>query len=573
MDNENQFDDERRFIRFWIIAGVAAAMVLALAVFPGRSVYRHLKEKHSAAQAQVFYSKGDYTNAWLSARQTWLLNSNNVQACFIMAKVSDLAHSPATLDWCLRLVKLFPAITNQLLLADVGLRYQGPPFLLTSQALGDLSASAAGLPDFHILSARLDLSLNRTADAEAQFEEVCRLEPTNQLFQLNLAVVRLASTNAASANDARAKLKQYSTDAKLGLPALRSLITDRVTHNDDEGALNYSTQLLANAQATLSDRLQNLGMLKRLHSPALAVQLNAVQRDAAPHAAMAAQTASWMQSNGFLSETVGWLKTLPASVQTQTPVRLAFVDCFLNTTNWQGLRNLTASGDWGEMDFLRLAFSSHAWNELGEPLMADGHWRSAISEAGERLGALTALLELANRWDMPRAREDLLRRIVQRFPDARWAQDSLAQIYFQAGNTVGLYQLYLNQLPRSPKNMALKSNLAATALLLKTNLAQAYKWATEIYADAPTNAHVVSTYAYALHLQSRDQEGVAAFQMVKAAELEQRSVALYYGVLISATGKTSEAAPYLQIARTNSQLLPEEKQLLAEMDKMNRMRQ
>jgi predicted Zn-dependent protease len=563
-------DDENRFLKYWIIAGVI--VVLALMVFPGRSVYRHLKVKHSVAKAQVFFSKGDYRNAWLSARQALLVNSNNFQACLIMAKLSDAAHSPATLDWCQRVVKLSPAITNKLLLASAGLRYQGPPYPLTSQVLDDLSATAAGVPDFHIVSAELDLSLHRMADAETQFEAACQLEPTNRLFQLNLAVIRLGSTNNASADDARAKLNQFSTDANLGPSALRSLIADRLLHNDASGALNYSTQLLANAQATLNDRLQQLGILKRLQSSALATQLNALQRDAATNAAMAAQTASWMEANGFVSDTVSWLKTLPASIQTQTPVRLAFVDCCLNTTNWQGLRNLTSSGDWGEMDFLRLAFSSHAWSELGEPLMADGHWRSAVSEAGERLGALTALLELANRWQLPRAREDLLWRILRRFPDARWAQDSLERLYFDAGNTAGLYQLSLKQLPRSPQNVGLKNNLAATALLLKTNLTQACQWAAEIYAEAPTNAHVVSTYAYALHLQGRNQEGLAALQKLKPSQLEQRSLALYYGVLLSATGKASEAAPYLQIARTKGQLLPEEKQLLAETDKMNQMK-
>jgi hypothetical protein len=279
-----------------------------------------------------------------------------------------------------------------------------------------------------------------------------------------------------------------------------------------------------------------------------------------------------MEANGFLSETAGWLKTLPANIQTQPPVRLAFMDCYLASTNWLGLRTLTAKGDWGEIDYLRLALLSHAWSELGEPLVADGHWRSSVSEAGERLGALTALLELANRWQLPRAREDLLWRILRRFPDARWAQDSLERFYFDAGNTAGLYQLYLKQLPRSPRNETLKNNLAATALLLKTNLTQACQWASEVYAKAPTNADVVCTYAYALHLQGRNQEGLAALQKLEPSQLEHRSVALYYGVLLSATGRASEAAPYLQITRTNSHLLPEEKQLLVEMDKMKQMK-
>lgn len=558
-------DDENRFLKYWIVAGVV--MVLALAVFPGRSVYRHFKEKHSVAEARGFFAKGDYRNAWLSVRQALLVNSNNVQACLIMAELSDAAHSPATLDWCQRLVKLSPAITNKLLLASVGLRYQGPPYPLTSQVLDDLSASAAGVPGFHIVSAELDLSLHRMAEAETQFEAASKLEPTNRLFQLNLAVIRLGSTNSTAADDARAKLKQFSSDANLGPPALRSLIADRLLHDDASGALDYSTQLLANAQATLNDRLQNLGILKRVQSSALATQLNALQRDATTNAAMAAQTASWMEANGFLSETVSWLKTLPAKIQTQTPVRLAFVDCYLNTTNWQGLRNLTSSGDWGEMDFLRLAFSSRAWSEFGEPLVADGHWRSAVNEAGARLGALTTLLELANRWQLPRAREDLLWRILQRFPDARWAQDSLERFYFDAGNTTGLYQLYSKQLPRSPRNVALKNNLAATALLLKTNLTQACQWAAEVYAQKTNDPVIVSTYAYALYLQGRNQEGLAALQKLKPSQLEQRSAALYYGVLLRAAGQTNEAARFLSLAQTQGSLLPEEKQLLAETTK------
>jgi predicted Zn-dependent protease len=563
-------DEENRFLKFWIIGGVI--VILALAVFPGRSVYRHLKEKRGVAQARVFLARGDYRSAWLSVRRALLVNSNNVEACFIMAELDDEMHSPATLDWCQRLVKLSPALTNKLLLASTGLRYQGPPFPITSQVLDDLSATAAtNVPDFHIVSAEMDLGLHRMAEAETQFEAASRLEPTNRLFQLNLAVIRLTSTNTADADDARAKLKAFSTDAKLALPALRSLVADRLMHNDAAGALDYSSQLLTNAQATLTDRLQQFGILKRLQSPALTARLNALQRDAATNAAMAAQTASWMESNGFLPETAAWLNTLSANLQTQTPVRLAFVDCYLNTTNWLALRNLTANGDWEEMDFLRLAFSSHAWSRLGEPLMADGRWRSALSEAGERLGALTSLLELANRWQLPREREDLLWRIAREFPEARWAQDTLERIYFDAGNTAGLYQLYLKQLSRSPQNAALKNNLAATALLLKTNFTQACLWSAEAYAQIPTNADVVSTYAYALHLQGHDPEGLAVLQKLKPAQLAQPSAALYYGLLLSATGKTGDAAPYFQIAKTQGHLLPEEKDLLPKMDKTNQM--
>jgi predicted Zn-dependent protease len=182
---------------------------------------------------------------------------------------------------------------------------------------------------------------------------------------------------------------------------------------------------------------------------------------------------------------------------------------------------------------------------------------------------LAALLELANRWQLPRAQQDLLWRIIRGFPDARWAQSTLEHLYLDAGNTAGLYQLYLTLLPRYPQNVLLKNNLATAALVLKTNVPNACQWAAEIYAQAPTNADVVCTYAYALHLQGRNKEGLGVLQKLKPSQLEQPSIALYYSVLLSATGKASEAAPYLQIARTKGRLLPEEKQLLTDTDKIN----
>ncbi len=554
-------DEENRHLKIWIAAG--AAIVIALAVFPGRSAYRHIKEMHSAAQAQTFFAKGDYRNAFLSARQALLINSNNIPACRVMVGLEDAAHSPATLDWCQRLAQLSPAITNQLLLASVGLRYQSPPYPLTTQVLGDLSETAANLPEFHILSAELDLSLHRAGDAESQFEMACRLEPANRLFQLNLAVVRLSLTNAASATAARAKLKEFCSDTNLAPAALRSLMADCLIHDDVAGALEFSKQLLAIPQAALNDRLQNLDILKRLQSPGFAAQLSAVQHASATNAIMAAQVASWMEANGFLPQTVQWLTNLPPAMQTQTPVRLALVDCHLNGTNWLALRTYTANGDWGDADFLRLAFLSHSWTELGESLMASGNWSSAVSSAGGRLGALNALLGLADRWGMANEQVNLLHRIVQRFPDAVWAQQDLEQIYYASGNTRALYQCCSELLPFSPKNLDLKNNLAATALLLKTNLTEAFRLAAEVHAGQTNNPSFVTTYAYALHLQGRTRDGVAAMETLNSASLERPSTALYYGVMLSALGQNARAAPFLALAQKDRQLLPEEKQLLA----------
>ena len=135
--------------------------------------------------------------------------------------------------------------------------------------------------------------------------------------------------------------------------------------------------------------------------------------------------------------------------------------------------------------------------------------------------------------------------------------------YYADGNTRALYQFWSERLPFSPQNLALKNNLAATALLLKTNLTQAFQWATEAYAGQTNNPSFASTYAYALHLQGRTRDGVAALEQLNGGLQTNPAAALYYGVLLSALGQNAEAAPFLALAKNDSQLLPEEKQLLA----------
>ena len=533
----------------------------AVAIYFARPAYRHFKAKHSLARTQVYFSHGDYLNALLCARQTLLADPNNIQACRIMADISDSVHSPSTLDWCRQIVKIDPTIENKLLLASAGLRYQDPPYPLTTQILDDLSKSAEGLPAFHIISAERDMGLNRMDDAQSHFAAACKLDPTNRLYQLNLAVIQMESTNAVVAADARVALAGFCTDTNFAPAALRSLAADRLLHNDLPGALEFSTQLLKIPQTSLKDRLQHLDILRRLKSPELAVQLSSLQRQSATNALMSGEVAAWMEANGLLSEAVHWLTSQPSDFLLQPPVRLALVDCYVNSGDWKSLREFLSKGDWGEMEYLRLAFLSRTWNQLGESLVANGDWQSAVNLADGRLGSLNKLLQLAERWGMKPEQEDLLWRIIQKFPDNRWACDALGRLYFINGNTAGLRRLYVKLLSDSPKDVTDENNLAFTSLLLKTNLNQAFQWAQDAYNQKP-GSDTASTYAYALYLQNRTKDGLAVLQKLTDKDLEQPSVALYYGVLLSAAGETNEASRFLTIAGTNSLLFPEEKKLL-----------
>jgi Flp pilus assembly protein TadD len=102
-------------------------------------------------------------------------------------------------------------------------------------------------------------------------------------------------------------------------------------------------------------------------------------------------------------------------------------------------------------------------------------------------------------------------------------------------------------------------------LLLKTNLDQAHRLALETYSRSSTNASpdatIAATYAYSLHLQGRTSEGLAVLKKLPPDTLDRSPIALYYGLLLAASGNTNEAAKFLDIAGS-AKLLPEEKTLL-----------
>lgn len=564
MDNQydNSIEADERRLRMWLMGSIIGLLLLAAAGWLGRIPYRLFKEKHEATQAQAFLAKGDYRNAALSAQQALMLDPTNVPACRVMAAVADLSHSPMVLDLLQRIVQAEPTTRNRLLLAAAGLRYQDAPYPMTTQILDELAPVATNLPDYQVIAGSLALSTRRMTDAETHFEAAAALEPTNQLFKLNLATIRLEMTNGTKAAAARLILEQMRADTNFAPAALRALVVNRLEHQDLAAAKDYSTQLLALSQATLADRLQQLGILQQLKSSDLAARLEAVQQSSATNPPAAAQVAAWMQGNGFLAGSISWLTNLPARVQTQSPIRLALAESYLQSADWQALRDFTGQGNWDDAEFLRLALLSHAWSQLNMQPVAESYWSAATTEAGSRYGALTTLLGLAEQWKLPDKREDLLKRIAERFPQEHWAQQALAQVYFTAGRTVDLHRLYARLFALFPKDESAKNNLAATALLLKTNLAQAGQWAAEANAARTNDPAFASTYAFALHLQGRTRDGLAILRKMDEKLLQRPDAALYYGVLLAATGATNEAIPYLQIAQTQGHLLPEEQRLL-----------
>ncbi|MGD0258840.1 MAG: hypothetical protein ABSD29_03350 [Verrucomicrobiota bacterium] len=546
-----------------VLAGLIIALGCLGLWFYGRPAYRHYRETRALEQARKCLVQGDYRSVSLNARQTLRVNPRNLEACRIMADLAERSRSPFLLDWRRRIVELSPTIQNKLMLASTALRSQSPPYPLAAQTLDELKDSAGEVAAYHAVSAELALRLKRTAEAVAQFEQASRLEPTNELHQLNLAVLRLQSTNAGAPAAARATLELLRASTNVGTVALRWLVAESLGRGDLSTAERFSRQLLADLHSVPDDRLQHLTILQQSRNPEFSAYLSGLQKDALTNAAEVYGVSSWMIGHGLTDEALAWLTGCPAKLRAEQPVPLALVDCYLARQDWRGLETSLQEQKWGDLEFLRFAFLSRAAAELNQKLAADARWRTAIRDADDRLGPLTALLSMANSGGRSQAREDLLWQIAQRFPRERWALRELERLYLATGDTHALNKVYSTMASFTPQNFSAQNNLAATSLLLKLNLPTAHELAKEVFTRHPAEPIVISTYAFSLHLQGRTREGLALFEKLKAEALETPSVALYYGLLLAAAGETNKAGKYLDIAR-KSELLPEEKVLAAE---------
>jgi hypothetical protein len=540
-------------------------LAVAGAVWLGRPHYRHYKERRAARLALAFLEKGDGQNAGLRARQALLLNPGNLAASQVMARLAGQAHAPDELIWQQRVTELEPTLENKLNLAELGLHWQRPPFPVTAQVIDGLAAIGATNARYQNIAAQLAIVRHEIAEAEGHFATASRLDPTNAHYALNLALFRLVLTNEAQRAESRQRLRQLRSDPVYGAEALRGLIKDRLAQKDAAGAGGYSTELLASPQAGLRDQLQNLEILRLQKDDSWRARLESIQQSGRTNAPVAAEISGWMLANDLSGNVLNWLATLPLPIQNEPALLLRQAEAYQVTGDWQGLRDFASQGNWGEWEYLRYAALAHAAAQLGAPYVARNNWDRAVNDktAGNR-AALEKLAELAARWQLKPEMTELLERLVRDFPEDNEAVRGLTQIYFGTGNTAALHQLYARLTAAFSTNADYQNNLTATALLLQTNLPQAQRWAAEAYAVSPGNQQVVIDYAYALHLQHRDAEGIAALEKLKPEELARPSPALYYGVLLASRGKAGEAVPWLKIAQAKTNLLlPEERQLLA----------
>jgi Flp pilus assembly protein TadD len=545
-----------------LVVGLILGVLLLAGGYAGYRGYVSIRQARLVKQARTFLDQSNGRKALLTLQRALRYNPKDVEACRLMAELSEAGRSPSALLWRSRVVELNPnSMDDRLALARTALVLRD--YATATNALEGVDQAGKKTAGYHNAAGAVAAAVNQPAQAEAHFLEAARLEPQNPVPQLNLAIVRLHTTNATAQAEARTTLKHLSSSATnsfLRCQALRELVVDAVRYKQSETALSLSQELLQQTNSVFTDRLLRLGVLQETRKAEFKPALVAFQREAANEPGKVYELATWQMAKTSPAETLTWLRSLPLSTQTNQAVALLVAECYTALRDWNGLQTSLKPQYWAELEFLRHAFLARALRGLDLSGAANAEWELALKAANGQKGSLVMLLRLAAAWNWQSEGEELLWTIVNRYPDEKWALQALSQALFAGGRTRPLMMLYSQELKRLPSDLGVKNNLAMTALLLEAKELKPDDLAREVYQAAPTNAAYASTYAFSLYKQGKIPDALKVFQTLKPKDLEDLSTAGYYGLILKATGNKEKARIYLDWA-FKSPMLPEERKM------------
>jgi tetratricopeptide (TPR) repeat protein len=534
--------------------------VLGVGGFAGYRGYKIWKQKHLMKMARDYVAKSDGRSALLSVEQALRSNPRNLEAVRMMADFAEMAGAPTAVFWRGRVVELDPdSFTNRMEWARSAVAAGDAP--TAQKALEGVDPESKKTSLYHRMAGAVAIASKDLTNAEVHFVEVSRLEPTNPVPRLNLAVLRLQSTNVSTVNAARATLVGLCADRRVRVDALRQVELEAVRREDLTAALGYSTELLKETNAMFSDRLLHLAILRGAKNPQAVPFLVRVQQESADDPTKIYAVSKWMLGEGQAAQALTWMQGLPAQSVTNGPVPMIRAECHVAARDWVGLQKTVTSQGWGELEFLREAYNTRALRELGSAVAAKAEWADAMKAIGGRLDRAALLLRTVVAWKWTAEQEDVLWVIVNRFPKEKWAFLALAERLSTAGNTQGLLTLYRRIAEAEPANLAIKNNLALTALLLGALERRPHELALEVYTRDSTNPFYASTYGYSLYAQRKTNDALRVFEKLSAQQLQDPGIAAYYGLVLEGNGQAGKARPYLELA-AQARLLPEEKKMI-----------
>jgi predicted Zn-dependent protease len=533
---------------------------MAFGSVKARGAYRMWKEKRLTKEAQIFYEQGEYRSAALKAQRVLMMNPSNLEASRIMAEVLEAARVRESILWRRRLTELTPDDPQQRYAwASSALSFGEASMAV--QALGSFPKAARETAAYHSLAGSIAMVQGKVELAEQHYAEALRLEPDKKQRQLDLANVELQDADPKIRQRAEATLSRFLADKEKRVDALRMLTVDAARTARMEKALDLATKLQEDPNAKFSDHLIHLNLLHAASNKRFATKLQELQGRAKEKPEELFDLLSWMNGNRTALLALNWAKSLPEKITSEPPAPLAIGESYTILSDWDGLKRYTEHGSWGVIDFGRCALLALAHRKQGEEFKSKSQWINATRSAQKRPDALIALARLASAWSWETEAEELLWDIANGNFPPEWVLTALHKIYAQRRDSHGLYRLLKRELALNPKDPHATNQVIYASLLLSDNTERANDKAAALYKNHPDDITIATTYALALHFQRKNEEALQVMERFKDSDLRNPDVAVYYALLLTATGQNEKAREYFKLGE-NSPLLPEEQKMV-----------
>ncbi|MEP6808656.1 MAG: tetratricopeptide repeat protein [Chthoniobacterales bacterium] len=529
------------------------------------AAYDTWREQRLLKQANVLLQKNDLEGASRVAENMLARRPNSLAAFFILAETSEKQNLAQTVTWRSQIARALPGnLEAQLNLASAALRFG--QLDLARHTLDAVPPRDREKAAYHVVAGWLARAQGDDKGVEAHFAAALREEPTNELYQFNLAVLRLRSLEPPVYEEARGTLERLSKLPQFRAGSLRALLSDAVQREDLPRADSLAQDLQMTQQVTFSDYLLSLDFYRKLDEKKFSAVLEKIKPVATRNGGDLASLMNWMIQNGLANEVLKWAEKLPPEIATVPPPAIAIAEAFAEVKNWSRLKRWTRSGTWGDSEFLRVAYQAYATRQSkqsGSEAEFNSLWQTAERSAAISPEREAALARLAVRWNLSVEAEQLWQRVAKNAPMRREALEALSRIYRASNDLPRLLEIAKQLHESSPREAPLTANYARLALLIAPNTQQAQRAAKEAYDAAPQDVSCAVTYAFALYGLGRTAEGLEILRTLPHDALLDSHAAVYAVALLLDDDKRVLADEYIAAAR-GGPLFPEEKKLLDE---------
>lgn len=531
----------------------------------GPQAYSGWREARLMKRATELLAKEDFDGAMRAAREVLRLHHDSLAAFHVLAEASEKQNRPETVAWRAQIARLEKGnLDSQLNLASAALRFG--QLDTARKALEQVPPAQHDRAAYHVVAGWLARAQGNDADVEMHFASAVAQEPANDLYQFNLAVLRIRSPAPEKSDEAREVLERLSKVTGFRAGSLRALLSDAVQRNELERADRFAQDLQMSQQVTFADYLLCLEFYKKLDEKKFSALLEKVKPVAARNALDLALLMDWLNKNGLGAEVLKWMDKLPSEVTTNPPPAIAIADAFAEAKNWSRLKRWTRSGAWGDSEYLRLAYQAYASKQARQTSSDaefSGLWDSAERAAGDKAEREINLARLASKWNLSAEAEQLWLRVAKHAPMRREALDALYRIYRANNDLPNLYRIAQRLHESSPNEPAAAANYARLALLVDQNPAEGHRLAKETYDRAPEDINAAMTYAFSLYGLGRTAEGIEIINKLPPEGVHDPHAAVYAAILFLDENQIADAQEYIAAAR-GGPIFPEEKKLLEE---------